>query len=103
MSGAVPYDPHQPRSNVSKVMEEMDNAMGNMRDNLNKVTERGEALDDVDQRANVLANNASTFRKSANTVRKRMWMKNLKMKLCLALVIIILLIVIIVPIAIHFS
>lgn len=74
-----------------------------MRDNINKVAERGERLDSIENKTDNLAISAQGFRRGANRVRKDMWWKDFKMRLCLILGVIIILIVIIVPIAVHFS
>lgn len=74
-----------------------------MRDNINKVAERGERLDSIENKTDNLAISAQGFRRGANRVRKDMWWKDMKMRMCIILGVIILLIVIIVPIAVHFS
>lgn len=74
-----------------------------MRDNINKVAERGERLDSIENKTDNLAISAQGFRRGANRVRKDMWWKDMKMRLCIIFGVIILLIVIIVPIAVHFS
>lgn len=74
-----------------------------MRDNINKVAERGERLDLIENKTDNLAISAQGFRRGANRVRKDMWWKDMKMRLCIILGVIILLVVIIVPIAVHFS
>ncbi|KND95619.1 hypothetical protein QG37_07934 [Candidozyma auris] len=74
-----------------------------MRDNINKVAERGERLDSIENKTDNLAISAQGFRRGANRVRKDMWWKDMKMRMCIILGIIIVLIVIIVPIAVHFS
>jgi vesicle-associated membrane protein 4 len=74
-----------------------------MRDNINKVVERGERLDSIEDKADNLAVSAQGFRRGANRVRKQMWLKDMKMRFCLVAVVIILLIVIIVPIVVHFT
>lgn len=74
-----------------------------MRENINKVAERGERLDSLQDKTDNLAVSAQGFRRGANRVRKQMWWKDFKMKICLIIGIIILIVVIVVPIAIHFS
>lgn len=74
-----------------------------MRDNINKVAERGERLDSIENRTDNLAISAQGFRRGANRVRKDMWWKDFKMRMCLIFGIIIVIIVIVVPIAVHFS
>lgn len=68
-----------------------------MRDNINKVSQRGERLDSLQDKTDNLATSAQGFRRGANRVRKVMWWKDLKMRICLIVGIIILLVVIIVP------
>lgn len=68
-----------------------------MRNNINKVSERGERLDSLQDKTDNLAVSAQGFRRGANRVRKQMWWKDMKMRMCLIIGIIILLIVIIVP------
>lgn len=74
-----------------------------MRDNINKVAERGERLDSIENKTDNLAISAQGFRRGANRVRKDMWWKDMKMRMCLIIAVIIVLVVIIVPIAVHFS
>jgi vesicle-associated membrane protein 4 len=84
-----------------------------MRENINKVSQRGERLDSLQDKTDNLAVSAQGFRRGANRVRKQMWWKgmymittsrhstnmmaDMKMRMCLIGGIIILLIVIIVP------
>ncbi|CAH02758.1 Snc2/Snc1 [Kluyveromyces lactis] len=110
MSSSVPYDPYVPAteetagdSKTAALKSEIDDTVDIMRDNINKVAERGERLTSIQDKADNLAVSAQGFKRGANRVRKQMWWKDLKMRMCLVLVVIILLIVIIVPIAVHFS
>jgi vesicle-associated membrane protein 4 len=69
-----------------------------MRDNINKVSERGERLDSLQDKTDNLAVSAQGFRRGANRVRKQMWWKDMKMRMCIiAGVIILVIIVIVVP------
>lgn len=74
-----------------------------MRDNINRMTERGENLDSLHNKTENLAEAAQGFRKGANRVRKQMFLKDMKMRMCLIVGVLILIIVIVVPIAVHFS
>ena len=67
------------------------------------MAERGERLDSIENRTDNLAISAQGFRRGANRVRKDMWWKDFKMRMCLIFGIIIVIIVIVVPIAVHFS
>lgn len=68
-----------------------------MRSNIFKVSERGEHLDSLQDKTDNLAVSAQGFRRGANRVRKQMWWKDMKMRVCLVICIIVLLVVIIVP------
>lgn len=109
MSSSVPYDPYitpaqqEEPTKTAKLQAEIDDTVGIMRDNINKVAERGERLTSIEDKADNLAVSAQGFKRGANRVRKQMWYKDLKMKACLFIVIICLLVVIVVPIAVHFS
>lgn len=74
-----------------------------MRDNINKVAERGERLDSIENKTDNLAISAQGFRRGANRVRKDMWWKDMKMRLCIILGVVIVIIIIVVPIAVHFK
>ncbi|EXJ80247.1 vesicle-associated membrane protein 4 [Capronia coronata CBS 617.96] len=104
-----PYDPYipsggqggapQPGGNqrTAALQAQIDDTVGVMRENINKVSQRGERLDSLQDKTDNLAVSAQGFRRGANRVRKQMWWKDMKMRMCLIAGIIILLIVIIVP------
>ncbi|KIX93749.1 uncharacterized protein Z520_10655 [Fonsecaea multimorphosa CBS 102226] len=108
MSSEAPYDPYipaggqggaQPASNqrTAALQAQIDDTVGVMRENINKVSQRGERLDSLQDKTDNLAVSAQGFRRGANRVRKQMWWKDMKMRMCLIVGIIVLLIVIIVP------
>lgn len=68
-----------------------------MRDNINKVSQRGERLDHLQDKTDNLAVSAQGFRRGANRVRKAMWWKDMKMRMWIAIGVVILLVIIIVP------
>jgi vesicle-associated membrane protein 4 len=68
-----------------------------MQNNITKISERGERLDNLQDKTDHLSTQANSFRRGANRVRKQMWWKDMKMRICIIVGIIILLIVIIVP------
>ncbi|KAF2655764.1 synaptobrevin [Lophiostoma macrostomum CBS 122681] len=105
-----PYDPYIPSGDGSQgapgqngnhrtaaLQAEIDSTVGIMRDNINKVSERGARLDSLQDKTDNLAVSAQGFRRGANRVRKQMWWKDMKMRMCLIVGIIVLLLVIIVP------
>jgi len=111
-----PYDPYIPANGSSSaaggqaaqggnnrtaaLQAEIDSTVGIMRDNINKVSERGERLDSLQDKTDNLQRSAQGFRRGANRVRKAMWWKDMKMRMCIiGVVVVLILIVIIVPIA----
>jgi len=68
-----------------------------MTDNVNKLAQRGERLDVLQDKTDNLAQSAHGFRRGANRVRKQMWWKDMKMRMCLIGGIIILILVIVIP------
>ncbi|OJD11483.1 hypothetical protein AJ78_07759 [Emergomyces pasteurianus Ep9510] len=112
-----PYDPYipsgsnQPAANsgngnqrTAALQAQIDDTVGVMRENINKVSQRGENLDSLQDKTDNLAHSAQGFRRGANKVRKQMWWKDFKMRICIIVGIIVLLVVIIVPSGMwHFS
>lgn len=113
-----PYDPYIPNNGgapnqgapgqngnqrTAALQAEIDSTVGIMRDNINKVSERGARLDSLQDKTDNLAVSAQGFRRGANRVRKQMWWKDMKMRMCLIVGIIILLVVIIVPVVVTTS
>lgn len=104
-----PYDPYIPSNNgaqgngqsrTAQIQAQIDDTIGIMRDNINKTTERGQNLNQLQNKINDLADSAQGFRRGANRVRKQMWWKDMKMRMCLVLGIIILIAVIVIPIVV---
>jgi len=102
-----PYDPPHSeglrtdnQSKTKVIQSQIDDTVGIMRENLNKVADRGARLDSLQDKTDGLAHSAQGFRRGANRVRKAMWWKDVKMRICIAIGIILLLAVIIVPIVV---
>lgn len=77
--------------------QQIDDTVGVMRDNINKVSQRGERLDALQDKTDNLAVSAQGFRRGANRVRKQMWWKDMKMRMCIIVGVIVLLAIIIIP------
>ncbi|KAK4702467.1 vesicle-associated membrane protein 4, partial [Phenoliferia sp. Uapishka_3] len=87
-------------SKTAAIQAQIDDTVGIMRDNINKVAERGEHLDALQDKTDNLAVSAQGFRRGANRVRKQMWWKDMKMRILIAVGIAVLVIVIVVPIVV---
>ncbi|EAU32543.1 hypothetical protein ATEG_07159 [Aspergillus terreus NIH2624] len=107
-----PYDPYIPSGSngagastaqqngdprTREIDKKIQETVDTMRSNIFKVSERGERLDSLQDKTDNLAVSAQGFRRGANRVRKQMWWKDMKMRVCLIICIILLLVVIIVP------
>ena len=68
-----------------------------MKKNLESVAQRGEHIDQLQDKSENLNQSAQGFRRGANRVRKQMWWKNMKMRIWIIVGIIILLLIIIIP------
>jgi len=68
-----------------------------MTKNINMTAQRGENIDRLQNKTDALADQATVFRRGASKVRKQMWWKDMKMRMCIIIGIILLLVVIIVP------
>lgn len=75
----------------------MQSTINTMRNNINMANERGERIDNLQDKTDNLAVSAQGFRRGANRVRKQMWWKDMKMRICIIVGIIILLLIIILP------
>ncbi|KAI4733320.1 hypothetical protein E4T50_16120 [Aureobasidium sp. EXF-12298] len=96
-AGGASRDGNQRTAALQAIAQEIDSTVNVMRNNINKVSERGERLDSLQDKTDNLAVSAQGFRRGANRVRKQMWWKDMKMRMCLIIGIILLLVVIIVP------
>jgi len=107
-----PYDPYIPsggsgaggaggpnggNQRTAALQAQIDDTVGVMRENINKVSQRGERLDSLQDKTDNLATSAQGFRRGANRVRKALWWKDVKMRICIIVGIIILLLIIIIP------
>ena len=68
-----------------------------MKKNLESVAQRGEHIDQLQDKSENLNQSAQGFRRGANRVRKQMWWKNVKMRIWIGVGIIVLLLIIIIP------
>ncbi|KAL1882052.1 hypothetical protein VTK73DRAFT_2766 [Phialemonium thermophilum] len=104
----APYDPYIPSGQAASqqttgnartqaLQAQIDDTVGVMRENINKVSQRGEHLDALQDKTDNLAVSAQGFRRGANRVRKQMWWKDMKMRMCIIAGVIILILIIVLP------
>ncbi|KAJ3190264.1 SNAP receptor, synaptobrevin [Gaertneriomyces sp. JEL0708] len=86
------------QNKTQQVQNQVDDVVGIMQDNINKVMQRGEQLDTLQNKTDDLQTSSLQFKRGANRVRKQMWWKDMKMKLILGGIIAVILIIIIVTV-----
>ncbi|KNC98416.1 uncharacterized protein SPPG_06120 [Spizellomyces punctatus DAOM BR117] len=83
---------------TAQVQNQVDEVIGIMHNNIEKVMARGERLESLQNKTDDLQQGALQFKRGATKVRRQMWWKDLKLKLIIAAIVIVILIVIIVPV-----
>lgn len=83
---------------MSRLRGQVDDVVDVMKSNVSKVVERGDRLEDLQDKSDSLASNSDIFRNRAKALQKNMWWKHCRMRIIIALVIIVILAVIIIPI-----
>ncbi|KAL3897499.1 MAG: hypothetical protein SGCHY_003375 [Lobulomycetales sp.] len=78
---------------VNEVQREVDEVIGVMQNNIDKVVTRGEKLDALQDKTDDLQQGAMQFKKGATKVRKQMWWKDMKLKMIIVLIIVIIVVI----------
>ncbi|XP_023945273.1 synaptobrevin-1-like [Bicyclus anynana] len=81
---------------LAQTQAKVDEVVGIMRDNIDKVLERDQKLSELDDRADALQVGAGQFQQQAGKLKRKYWWQNLKMMLIIGAVGVVLLIIIIV-------
>ncbi|KAL2257156.1 hypothetical protein VTK26DRAFT_584 [Humicola hyalothermophila] len=105
-----PYDPYVPRNSptasspgaggptgTEHIQEQLRATIGVMTENVKLAEARGENIDNLRDKTDDLQGAAQQFRRGANQVRKKMWWKDMKMRIWLIIGIVVLLAIIIIP------
>lgn len=74
-AGQTSFNIIESKANFRGCAQQIDDTVGVMRENINKVSQRGERLDSLQDKTDNLATSAQGFRRGANRVRKQMWWK----------------------------
>merc|ERR1712127_616303 len=72
-----------PAPQLEQAQAQVQQVVGVMRNNIDKVLERDSKLSDLDNRASNLEANSSMFQQSSRRLRKKYWWQNMKMKIWL--------------------
>ncbi|XP_050434552.1 synaptobrevin-1-like isoform X2 [Adelges cooleyi] len=87
--------PTDSQRKLQESQSQVDEVVGIMRVNVEKVLERDQKLSELDNRADVLQQGASQFEQHATKLKRKMWWKNLKMMILLGTIVAVLLILIV--------
>jgi len=68
---------------VRKVMEQVEDVKGHMLSNVDKILERGDALDQVAKKAREIEEAGQDFKKVTIPLKNKAWRKNIKYSVCL--------------------
>eukprot|EP01086_Lenisia_limosa_P004368 TRINITY_DN195_c1_g1_i1.p1 TRINITY_DN195_c1_g1~~TRINITY_DN195_c1_g1_i1.p1 ORF type:complete len:101 (-),score=36.18 TRINITY_DN195_c1_g1_i1:82-384(-) len=81
----------QPQSSdkVANLQNDVDDVKVIMQDNIDKVIDRGEKLDTMQNKADNLNNQAGAFQKRSTQLKREMWWKNMKLNLIIGGIILI--------------
>lgn len=90
---------YPPKNNLlEQTKAQVDEVVGIMRVNVDKVLERDQKLSELDSRADALQEGGKRFEQQAQKLKRKYWWKNLKMMIILGVIGLIVLIIIIVSI-----
>ena len=82
---------------IASAQRDLDATKDVLENNVETIMQRGGKLDNLEGSTGHLQESSGQFARGANRVRKQMWWKDMKMRMCLIAGIIILLLVIIIP------
>lgn len=88
--------PPKSSEKIQAVQSQVQDVVGVMKQNIDKVVERGDCLDDLQDKSDNLADGARNFSNRAVRLRKKMWWNNLRTKIFIALILIVLILIIII-------
>lgn len=79
---------------LQQTQAQVDEVVDIMRTNVEKVLERDQKLSELDDRADALQQGASQFEQQAGKLKRKFWLKNLKMMIIMGIIGLILIIII---------
>uniref|UniRef100_T1H6R9 V-SNARE coiled-coil homology domain-containing protein n=1 Tax=Megaselia scalaris TaxID=36166 RepID=T1H6R9_MEGSC len=95
----IPPPPSGQQSAASKRLQQtqakVDEVVGIMKVNVEKVLERDQKLSELDQRADILQQGASQFEQQAGKLKRKQWWANVKMMIIMGVIGVVILIIII--------
>lgn len=84
-----------PPTKLTQVQDQVNDVKVILKDNINKVLERGEKLDDLIDKTDDLRATADSFQRTSTRVARKYWWKNIKMMVIIGVIVAIIIILII--------
>ncbi|XP_053964033.1 synaptobrevin isoform X1 [Anastrepha obliqua] len=95
-NSATPSNNNQAQKRLQQTQAKVDEVVGIMRVNVEKVLERDQKLSELGERADALEAGASQFEQQAGKLKRKQWWANMKMMIIMGVIGVVLLIIIIV-------
>lgn len=80
---------------IQELQKDVNQLTSVMQSNINKVMERGDRMDTLNERSELLSSRANEFRINARNVRRKFWWQNLRFQILIGIVILAIIIIII--------
>ncbi|XP_059157693.1 vesicle-associated membrane protein 4-like [Physella acuta] len=93
----------RPDPKINKLQGQVEDVVDIMKSNVNKVIERGDRLEDLQDKSESLSSHSDMFRTRAKNLHKNMWWKNCRMRIILAAVLALIITIIIIIVVVHYS
>lgn len=82
-------------SKIKELQNDVDELTTVMQSNINKVLERGDRMDTLNERSELLTSRANEFRINSRNIKRKLWWQNLRFQLTMGLVFVAIVIIII--------
>ncbi|XP_039591816.1 vesicle-associated membrane protein 4 isoform X1 [Polypterus senegalus] len=92
-----------PNDKIRQVQTQVDEVIDVMQENITRVIDRGERLEELQDKSDGLCDQAAAFSSRARKLRRSMWWTDCRMKVGAALVGLILFLVIVVALVLHYQ
>ncbi|XP_055898783.1 vesicle-associated membrane protein 4-like [Biomphalaria glabrata] len=88
---------------INRLHGQVEEVVDIMKSNVNKVIERGDRLEDLQDKSESLSSHSDMFRTRSKNLHKAMWWKNCRMKLIIAGVVVVIITIIVIIIVVQYS
>ncbi|KAJ2639756.1 Vesicle-associated membrane protein 4 [Coemansia sp. RSA 1286] len=85
----------KPNNKATAIQQQVDEVVDIMNDNVKKITDRQERLNQLGDKTSALQETSSRFRKEAKTAHRNMWWQNKRLTIIIAIIVIIIIVVIV--------